>query len=99
VRASSLAGDSNAQILGCINAPNANTADLGAGKACPSVMPVAGDYTFFVVSVSRSTRRIDLINHHTMGGTHIQAIASTPTAIDLIVQSQTRLACLACSQA
>jgi hypothetical protein len=50
VRGSSIAGDNNAQILGCLNAPTANTADLGAGKACPSVLPVAGDYTFFVVS-------------------------------------------------
>jgi hypothetical protein len=51
VRANSIAGDSSAVILGCLNAPTANTADLGSGKACPSVLPVNGDFTFFVVSL------------------------------------------------
>jgi hypothetical protein len=50
VRDSSLAGDNSAVILGCLNAPAANTADLGAGKACSTVLHVVGDYTFFVVS-------------------------------------------------
>ncbi|KAF6260874.1 hypothetical protein COO60DRAFT_1504511, partial [Scenedesmus sp. NREL 46B-D3] len=48
VRANAIAGDSSAVILGCLNAPSANTADLGDGKACPSVLPVSGNFTFYV---------------------------------------------------
>lgn len=50
VAANAIAGDSSAVILGCLNAPTAGTADLGDTKACPSVLPVAGDFSFYVVS-------------------------------------------------
>jgi hypothetical protein len=52
VRANAIAGDSSAVILGCLNAATTTSADLGDTKACPSVLPVAGDFTFFVVSLT-----------------------------------------------
>lgn len=53
VRQSNLAGDSAATILGCINA-EANKGDLQA-KGCPTALPVAGDYTFFVAAGTEVT--------------------------------------------
>jgi hypothetical protein len=47
VRASNVAGDSAATILGCINAATGN-GDLGSN--CPTDVPIAGDYTFFVAA-------------------------------------------------